>query len=181
MKTLLLTVLGFLPVFIYAQLKPAYYVTNTNDTIKCRIVALENFWGTKTDPSAFHGRITVEEEGVEKKFKAHQIKSFTVFDSDELTYKYVSLPEDRKYFVRVLVEGSLTLYHFYSFHPYDKSYSPISVFLKGGKQYRVIPISYKKTIEKMISDKTEIYTKWKAGAYKKSSFEEITRDYNAAE
>lgn len=180
MKTLLLTVLGFLPVFIYAQLKPAYYVTNTNDTVKCSIVAFKDFWGKNTDPGAFHGRITVEEEGVRKKFKAHQIKSFTVFDSDELKFKYVSLPEDKKFFVRVLVEGSLSLYHFYSFHPYDKSYSPISVFVKDGNQFRVIPISYKKTIVKMISDKPEIFAKWEAGAYKKSSFEDITRDYNAS-
>ncbi|HRZ96521.1 MAG TPA: hypothetical protein P5084_03115 [Paludibacter sp.] len=181
MKALLIIVLGFFPVLIFAQLKPAYYVTNSYDTVKCQIVALKDFWGKKTDPAAFHGRITVEENGVKKKFKPHEIKSFTVFDSDKLTFKYVSLPEDKKYFVRMVVEGGdLTLYNFYSFHPYDKSYSPISVFVKEGKQYRVIPIKYKKTIESMISDKPEIYAKWKGGEYKNSTFEKITLDYNAA-
>jgi hypothetical protein len=183
MRTLLVFLLSLSPILFFAQYKSGFYVTNTNDTVKCSILTQLDFWGKGLDYRALHGRLTIEEDGVKKKFKAHEIKSFEFYDSyatgskKELV-KFVSMPLDRKLFVRVLNEGEMSLYHVYSYHPYDKSYSPIEYIIKDGVTHKIIPISYKKIIERLISDNPAIYEKWKNGGYKKASTSDIVMDYN---
>lgn len=184
MRTILVILLSLSPILFYAQYKSGIYITNTNDTVKCAILSYPDFWGKGLDYRALHGRLTIEVDGVKQKFKAHQIKSFEFYDlnatgSKKELVKFASMPLDKKLFVRVLNEGEMSLYHVYSYHPYDKSYSPIEYIIKDGVTHKIIPISYNKIIERLLIDNPAIYEKWKNGGYKKASTSDIVADYNA--
>jgi hypothetical protein len=185
MRTLLVFLFTLTPILLFAQYKSGFYVTNTNDTVKCAILMSPDFWGKGLDYRSLHARLTVEIDGVKKKFKAHEIQSFEIYDgnaagSDKILVKYASMALDKKLFVRVLNEGEMSLYHVYSYHPYDKSYWPIEYIIKDGVTHKIIPISYKKIIDRLISDNPAIYEKWKSGSYKNASTSDIVADYNAS-
>lgn len=178
MKQIILFGFMLLAINSYSQTKNGYYVTNNNDTIKCEFMTSSMLFSDDIDISVFHGPITVIENGVKKKFKPHEIKSFTVFENENKKHKFGSFSEEKKYFVNILVDGCLTLGNLYSFHPYDHSYYPLSAFIKDGIIYRINLLNSKKIIEKLISDSPKIHTKWMNKEYKKSGIEQLAKDYN---
>ncbi len=163
---------------LYSQTKKGYYVTNNNDTINCLFQSSTLLFSDKLDISVFHGPIRVIENGVKKKYKPLEIKSFTVYDTDDKQYKFGSFADEKRYFVNILIEGCLTLCNLFSAHPYDHSYSPQPAFIKDGKIYRISIFNKKRTIENLISDFPELQEEWIKGKYSKSGLEEIAKDYN---
>lgn len=178
MKKIILFSLMLFSINSYSQTKKGYYVTNNNDTINCMFVTTQMLFKDQLDISGLHGRITVIENDIKKKFRPHEIKSFTVYDNDNKQYKFGSFAEEEKYFVNILVDGCLTLGNLYAFHPYDHAYSPQPAFIKDGKIYRINIFNEKKTIEKLISDSPRLLEKWIKGEFKKSGYEQIAKEYN---
>ena len=178
MKRILLIGFVLLSFNLFSQTLKGFYVTNTNDTVNCTVVKPLSFFGNKLDVSALYGPLTVIENGVKKKFKHHEIKSFTVYDADK-KYVFGSFVDEKRCFANILIEGRLSLCNVYSTHPYDHSFSPIEAMVKDGKMYRLNIFNRHRTIGELIADCPELYTEWLAGnKYKKSDTEAIVQAYN---
>lgn len=178
-KTFLIcfVLLSFNLVSQVTQLNDGYYVTNNNDTIKCKFKAKRASIGKKINFVNLFFDISVIENGINKNFKPHEVKSFTVYDIKDTKYKFGSYINEIL-FVNILIEGCLTLGNVYSYHRYDYSYIPITAIIKDGLVYRISSYNKKKTIEKLISDSPKILKKWTNKEYKSSDIEQLVKDYN---
>ena len=79
-----------------AQLNDGFYVTNNNDTINCKTKTHRGMIGKGINSFELIDGVTVIESDVTKRFKPHEIKSFTVYDIKDKKYKYTSyIGEDR--------------------------------------------------------------------------------------
>jgi len=179
MKTIILIGFVLLSFNLFSQTNNGYYVTNTNDTIKCQVETKRTPFSQKMNISELYLRVLVIENGVHKKFKAHEIKSFTVYDTNDKEYKFASVAGVKEYFVNVLVEGTLSLYNLYSTDTFDLSFSPIEVMIKEGEIYYLNIGNPQQKIGELIYDSPELKKEWIAGhKYKSNDKAELVKDYN---
>lgn len=178
-KTFLFTfvLLSFNLIAQVTQLNDGFYVTNNNDTIKCQFKTHRAIIGKKIDYVDLFFEISIVENGVNKKFKPLEIKSFTVYDIKDTKYKFGSYINEI-HFVNILIEGCLTLGNAYSYHRYDYSYIPVTAIIKDGIVYRIIGKNKENNIRSIISDSPEILEKWTNNEYKKTGIEQLVKDYN---
>jgi len=179
MKKILLIGFVLLSFNLFSQTIKGFYVTNSNDTINCMFVKPLSFFGNKLDVSALYGPITVIENGVKKKYKPHEIKSFTVYDTNDVKYLFGSFDDEKRYFVNILIEGRLSLCNVYSTHPYDHSFWPIQAMVKDGKIVRLNVFTMHRKIGELLADCPELQKEWLEGhKYKSNDKEAIVNDYN---
>jgi len=179
MKKIILIGFVLLSINLVSQTKNGFYITNANDTINCLFVTPKTFFGNKLDVSALYGPITVIENGVKKKFKHHEIKSFTLYDTKDIKYKFGSFKDEKRCFVNILVEGRLSLCNVYSTNSYDHSFSPIQALVKDEKMYRLNIFNIRRIIGELISDCPELNKDWLEGQkYKTKDLEVIVKVYN---
>ena len=180
MKKIILFCLVLFSINLYSQTRKGYYVTNNNDTINCIFETSTLLFSQKLDISALHGPINVIVNGEKKKFKPHEIKSFTVYDTNDKQYKFGSFDAEKRYFVHIFVEGRITLCHLYSAHPYDHSYFPITALIKDGKIYKLNLFNVKQTVDDLISDSPELSEDWmNRKSHSISTLEALVKDYNS--
>ena len=119
------------------------------------------------------------ENDVTKRFKPHEIKSFTVYDIKDRKYKYASyIGED--WFVVILEEGKISIGNVYSYNPMSLSFSTITTLIKNEKVYRLNIPKRKQFIGELISDYPELQKEWLYGkGYKSSNIDKLIKDYNA--
>jgi len=177
MKQTILISLIFLSFNLYSQTKDGFYVTNSLDTVQCKI-ELPTFFG-KTDFYSLYGSVKVNIDGVTKRYKPKQIQSFTVYNIDSVNYKFMSF-ETERYFVNVLVEGGLTLCEVYNPNPYDHSPGSVYALIKNNKIKYLNLFNTRSEVGKLISDYPELYKDWAVD--KKYSIKDIVavvKAYNA--
>jgi hypothetical protein len=167
----------FLTFNLYSQTKEGFYVTNSLDTVKCKI-ELPTYNG-KLDFYAFYGSVKVDIDGVKKKYKPKKIQSFTVYNIDSVNYKFMSF-ETERYFVNVLVEGGLTLCKVYNPHPYDHSPGFVYALIKNNKIKHLNLFNTHGAVGKLISDYPGLYKDWAVDKkYSTSDLVEVVKAYNA--
>ncbi len=162
-----------------AQLNDGFYVTNNNDTINCKIQTHRGMVGKGINSFELIDGVSVIENGVSKRFKPHEIKSFTVYDIKDKKYKYASyIGED--YFVIILEEGRISIGNVYSYNPLSLSFSTITTLIKNEKVYRLNIPKRKPIIGDLISDYPELQKEWLYGkSYKLRDIDKLIKDYNA--
>lgn len=162
-----------------AQLNDGFYVTNNNDTINCKIKTHRGMVGKGINFFELIDGVSVVENGVSKRFKPHEIKSFTVYDIKDKKYKYTSyIGED--YFVIILEEGRISIGNVYSYNPMSLNFSTITTLIKDEKVYRLNIPKRKQIIGELISDYPELQKEWLYGkSYKLSNIDKLIKDYNA--
>lgn len=161
-----------------AQLNDGFYVTNNNDTINCKIKTHRGMIGKGINSFELIDGVTVIESDVTKRFKPHEIKSFTVYDIKDKKYKYTSyIGEDR--FVVILEEGKISIGNVYSYNPMSLSFSTITTLIKNEKVYRLNTPKRKQIIGELISDYPELQKEWLYGKGDKLSIDKLIKDYNA--
>lgn len=162
-----------------AQLNDGFYVANNNDTINCKIKTHRGMIGKGIDFFELISGVSVIENGVSKRFKPHEIKSFTVYDIKNKIYKYAScIGEDC--FVIILEEGQISIGNVYSYNVVSFSFSTITTLIKNGKVYRLNVPKSKQIIGELISDYPDLQKQWQYGEnYKLSNIDKLIKDYNA--
>jgi hypothetical protein len=161
-----------------AQLNDGFYVTNNNDTVNCKIKTHRGMVGKGINFFELIDGVSVIENGVSKRFKPHEIKSFTVYDIKDKKYKYDSyIGED--YFVIILEEGQISIGNVYSYNPLSLSFSTITTLIKNEKVYRLNTPDRKQIIGELISDYPDLQKQWLYGKnYKSSEIDKLIKDYN---
>jgi hypothetical protein len=179
-KTFLIcfVLLSFNLVAQVAQLNDGFYVTNNNDTITCKIKTHRAMVGKGIDVMELVCDISVVENGVNKRFNAREIKSFTVYDIKDKKYKFASY-KGEDCFVRILEEGHISIGYVYSFNPINLSFSTITTLIKNEKVYRLNISNRKQIIGELIADFPELQKEWLFGKnYKSNDIERLIKDYN---
>lgn len=179
-KTILLSfiLLSFNLVAQVAQLNDGFYVSNDNDTIICKFNTHRAIVGRGIDVMELVCNISVIENGVNKRFKAHEIKSFTVYDIKDRKYTFASYTGE-DCFVKILEEGHISIGNVYSYNPFSLSISTLTTLIKNGKVYRLNISNRKQIIGELISDYPELQKEWLYGKnYKSKDFDKLINDYN---
>ncbi len=155
-----------------------YYINNQGDTILSKFLKYESPKG-KIIPSLFTKGIKVIENGEKVKLKPNDIKSFTITDKLGNTCKFVSLKDDKNNFYHEIIKGKISLYYFYSSHPYDGSISALPVMVKNENVSFLNVLNPKKRILDLISDCPETYKElMEKEKYSKKDNETIVEAYN---
>ena len=150
-----------------AQLNDGFYVTNNNDTINCKIKTHRGMVGKGINVMELVCGISVIQNEVSKSFKAHEIKSFTVYDIKDRKYKFASY-RGEDCFVKILEEGHISIGNVYSYNPLSLSFSTITTLMKNEKVYRLSISNRKQIIGELISDYPELQKEWLSGKNYKS-------------
>lgn len=177
MKRTFLIILVLLTFNLYSQTKDGFYISNSLDTVKCKI-ELPTAFG-KTDFYAFYGSVKVDIAGVNKRFKPKQIQSFTVYNIDNINYKFMSFKTER-FFLNVLEEGYLTLCNAYNPNPYDGSGGTVYAIIKDDKIKYLNLLNTRSVVGKLISDYPQLFKDWSVDKkYELKDILIVIKEYNS--
>jgi len=170
----------------YQQNIDGYYVTNENDTIKCKFEFIPRKFDELKDYMLFHKflysikkKVTVLLENGEKKtFKPTDIKLFNIKKKDFEYYKFVSLKEDTKNFYEEVFTGKISVYYSHWSSDAPKQ----TYYLKDGSLYsRETNLgNFRNWIGKLIEDNPDLYSRWMDSDkyYQKKEVFDVIKIYN---
>ncbi|MCG9791027.1 hypothetical protein [Flavobacterium algicola] len=139
-----------------------YYISKSNDTIRCEII-----WFTSK-------KLKVNVNGEDKKFSPKDIMSFNFRGN-----KFVSLMNDYNNFYKEIISGKLSFYNVFGNNAYDGSSIIFPIMVKDDKIVWLNVINPKERIAKLISDCPELYNEWVEGSkYSLKEKEAIVNAYN---
>lgn len=169
---------------IYGQNYKGYYVTITNDTIKCDFDITEILLDSKKfDPQTVRNKIKVINNNGEKlKFKPNEINSFYISNTKNGDFKFISIP-NHNYFYHEIIKGKLSYYKVYLNNPggaFGTLASQKIYLYKNEKLTEIDPLFLRKGLSKQIEDYTELNLKWidSNKYYKLNQIEEVVKLYN---
>ena len=185
MKTIVLFFLLLSVNLFYGQNLGGYYVTNENDTIKCKFDVQTN-----TFDSLIFYQTSVQKKvkiilsnGEKLKYKPLEIKSFFIEKTKSGNYKFVSLDIDPDYFYQEILIGRISIFYNYTYNmqsgglPIRRTY-----FLKDTEfsSRETAFFNFRNWFGKFIEDFPELYQKWmdSDNYYKKNDVYEVIKIYN---
>lgn len=172
--------------FIYGQNLEGYYVTNDNDTIKCKFeFTVKKFELTKDYIkfqmflSSLQKKVVVILENGEKlTFKPLEIKVFNIKKADFENYKFVSLKNDTSSFYEEYITGKISVYYLH----WSKDAPKRTYYLKGNelKSREINFFNFRNWIGELISDEPELYSRWMDSDkyYQKNEVFDVIKMYN---
>ncbi|MTB50528.1 hypothetical protein [Lewinella sp. W8] len=105
-----------------AVMFPGTLITLSGDSIAVKIDAGVGFFsGKSVNPTSIKKSVTMElAPGRIKKFKPTDIQGFIIHKTKEGSVAFLSKEvKNKQYFVKLIHQGSVNLYFFYTRHPYD--------------------------------------------------------------
>ena len=165
----------------FGQNNYGYYITNSNDTIKCNFdlfIVLGKF-----DPQTVRNKIKIiNNDGSISKYKPNEIKSFFISTTNSGVYKFVSIT-GYNYFYHQIIKEKLSYYKVYLNNPggaFGSLASEKLYLYKNEKLTEIDPLFLRKGLSKQIEDYPELYQKWidSDKYYKLNQFEEVINLYN---
>jgi hypothetical protein len=185
MKNLLFVLIISLITFkSFSQKFDGYYITNSNDTIKCSFdVETAIFDRTDFERYSVRNRIRIlNTEGKKITFKPNEINSFFIRGTKTGDYKFASI-ENKNNFYHEIIKGKLS---YYKLHGTNSSgalgalVTERSFLYKDKNFIEMNPLNLRKGLGKQIEDYPELYQKWMDSNkyYKLDQFEEVVNLYN---
>jgi hypothetical protein len=165
----------------FGQNNNGYYITNSNDTIKCYF-DLFSISG-KFDPQTVRNKIKlITNSGDKLIFKPNEIKSFFISKINSRDYKFVSI-SNHNYFYHEIIKGKISYFKVYLNNPGGAFGTLVSEKLylyKNEKLTEIDPLFLRKGLSKQIEDYSELNLKWidSNKYYKLNQFEEVIKLYN---
>ena len=169
---------------VNAQKFDGYYITNSNDTIKCSFDVRVNIFDSKIfEKASVKNKVKVLNVDNKKiVFKPNEIRSFFIKGTKAGDFKFVSIENDNNFYHEV-IKGRLSYYKLYRQNSGGALGALIAegIYLsKDQKLIEVNPLNLRKALSKQIEDYEELYIKWidSDKYYKLNQFEEVVNLYN---
>jgi hypothetical protein len=165
----------------FGQNSKGYYITNSNDTIKCYFDLF--IVSGKFDPQTVRNKIkTINNNGDKLKFLPNEINSFFISETNSRDYKFVSIV-NHNYFYHEIIKGKLSYYKVYLNNPggaFGTLASEKLYLYKNEKLTEIDPLFLRKGLSKLIEDFPELNLKWidSDKYYKLNQIEEVIKLYN---
>lgn len=167
-----------------AQKFDGYYVTNTNDTIKCSFDVEVNIFDSKIfERASVKNKVKILNiEGKKLVFKPNEINSFFIKGTSTGDYKFVGIVNGNNFYHEI-IKGKISYYKLYRQNPGGALGTLIAeeyYLFKDGKLVEISPLNLRKGLSKQMLDYPELNQKWLDSDkfYKLNQFEEVIKLYN---